>query len=330
MTEKRYTCAHADCLPASDRPIIFFPTWSALQNHTRTVHPPMCTHSSCNGRIFSNAGNLRAHLKLHAQRDEEGQLNAALAPSKEGGKEDQPPKKRRRGGEYGRDWKCSVENCEKDFKSVGFLSDPGKKGANVFQNKALTVHHNVTHLGKRDHICAHVDCGAFFGYKHLLQRHITRAHSKPAEESAHDVDSGASSFSGSGFPESGHFESNTLAAAPVMSLDIATITGVAYSARAEKLLKETKVFCCPFPHLGDHKIKFIVVSAEDDTEIILDETTTTEPTSDVAGLIGPNCQYVFSRGYDLRRHLRAVHKLDTAKESVDRWVKKLKDSTQRN
>ncbi|KAF5383401.1 hypothetical protein D9757_006186 [Collybiopsis confluens] len=291
MTEKRYTCAHADCLPASDRPIIFFPTWSALQNHTRTVHPPMCTHSSCNGRIFSNAGNLRAHLKLHAQRDEEGQLNAALAPSKEGGKEDQPPKKRRRGGEYGRDWKCSVENCEKDFKS----------------NKALTVHHNVTHLGKRDHICAHVDCGAFFGYKHLLQRHITRAHSKPAEESAHDVDS-----------------------APVMSLDIATITGVAYSARAEKLLKETKVFCCPFPHLGDHKIKFIVVSAEDDTEIILDETTTTEPTSDVAGLIGPNCQYVFSRGYDLRRHLRAVHKLDTAKESVDRWVKKLKDSTQRN
>lgn len=28
------------------------------------------------------------------------------------------PKKRRRGGEMGRDWNCEVEGCGKDFKSV--------------------------------------------------------------------------------------------------------------------------------------------------------------------------------------------------------------------
>ncbi len=27
-------------------------------------------------------------------------------------------RKRRRGGEVGRDWKCDVEGCSKDFKSV--------------------------------------------------------------------------------------------------------------------------------------------------------------------------------------------------------------------
>lgn len=28
------------------------------------------------------------------------------------------PRKKRRGGEMGRDWKCDIEGCEKDFKSV--------------------------------------------------------------------------------------------------------------------------------------------------------------------------------------------------------------------
>ena len=32
--------------------------------------------------------------------------------------DDDPPLKKRRGGEIGRDWKCDVEGCDKDFKSV--------------------------------------------------------------------------------------------------------------------------------------------------------------------------------------------------------------------
>lgn len=32
-----------------------------------------------------------------------------------------PPWKRRRGGEIGRDWKCDVDDCDKDFKSVSIV-----------------------------------------------------------------------------------------------------------------------------------------------------------------------------------------------------------------
>jgi len=30
----------------------------------------------------------------------------------------EPRQKRRRGGELGRDWRCDVDGCDKDFKSV--------------------------------------------------------------------------------------------------------------------------------------------------------------------------------------------------------------------
>jgi len=33
------------------------------------------------------------------------------------------------------------------------------------------------------------------------------------------------------------------------------------------------------------------------------------------------CEYVFSRAYDLRRHLRAEHDVDVEKDKVDEWVK---------
>ncbi|KAE9408670.1 hypothetical protein BT96DRAFT_667614 [Gymnopus androsaceus JB14] len=79
--EKRYTCVHESCLPTAERPIVFYPTFHALQHHTRTAHPPTCTHASCNGRVFASGKNLREHQKLHAQRDEEAQLNAMVAGS---------------------------------------------------------------------------------------------------------------------------------------------------------------------------------------------------------------------------------------------------------
>ena len=42
----------------------------------------------------------------------------------EGEDGEERPKKRRRGGEVGRDWKCAVAGCEKDFKSVRSLPSP--------------------------------------------------------------------------------------------------------------------------------------------------------------------------------------------------------------
>ncbi|KIK68994.1 hypothetical protein GYMLUDRAFT_91402 [Collybiopsis luxurians FD-317 M1] len=301
--EKRYTCVHVNCLPTLERSIVFYPTWSALQQHTRTAHPPTCTHPSCNGRVFSTAGNLRAHLKLHAERDEEAQLNAILAQTDEEG---EPPKKRRRGGEYGRDWKCPVESCGKDFKS----------------NKALTVHHKVTHLGRRDFVCTHDDCGASFGYKHLLQRHFARAHSKQSDNEGTEAPTDSCSGEGSGSES----ESDAPALKTTLSMDIASITGASYSARAKELLSEAKAIRCPFPQLHTHKIKFVDVVTTDEDEDTRSKNPTSEFVSDVAGTesVGPNCEFVFRRGYDLRRHLRAVHKIEAEKESVDRWVKMMK------
>jgi general transcription factor IIIA len=54
---------------------------------------------------------------LHEQRKAEDALEADIVPE-ELSDEECRPAKRRRGGEYGRDWKCDVDGCTKDFKSV--------------------------------------------------------------------------------------------------------------------------------------------------------------------------------------------------------------------
>ena len=95
----------------------FFSTWSALQSHIRITHPPTCPHPSCNGRTFATQGNLRAHIKLHDEREAELQLEAAQHLD---GNNDESLKRTRRGGEQGRDWQCDVLGCDKDFKSVRF------------------------------------------------------------------------------------------------------------------------------------------------------------------------------------------------------------------
>lgn len=82
----------------------------------RMVHPPTCPYASCNGKTFSQQKGLRVHLKIHAQRDQEDNIDDAPGSEAEG--EGKRPRKRRRGGEVGRDWVCDVDGCDKDFKSV--------------------------------------------------------------------------------------------------------------------------------------------------------------------------------------------------------------------
>ena len=100
----------------------YFPTWSALQHHIRTIHPPTCTHPSCQGRTFTSQRGLRAHHKLHEERELEEQMGDGVVIEDDIYGEE-TPRGRRRGGELGRDWKCDVDGCAKDFKSVsGFHS----------------------------------------------------------------------------------------------------------------------------------------------------------------------------------------------------------------
>ncbi|KAJ6576864.1 hypothetical protein B0H10DRAFT_2101879 [Mycena sp. CBHHK59/15] len=258
--EKRYTCAHLTCLATNGETIKFYPNWTALQHHNRTVHPPTCSHPSCDGRVFSSQKGLRAHQKLHEERAAEADIDAAVAALDSEDADDEPPRKKRRGGELGRDWRCAVDSCTKDFKS----------------KKALKTHTNVVHLGRRDHICPHEDCKQAFGYKHLLQRHVAKHH---ASSSA----------------SSGSWEEDAHVSMPSTSLGIDLITGNAYAQNAREKLKAAKVLRCPYPHLND-----VAVVHEH-------------------GNSSATCDYVFSRAYDLRRHLQTVHEVVAEKESVDRW-----------
>ncbi|KAH6914256.1 transcription factor iiia [Coprinopsis sp. MPI-PUGE-AT-0042] len=258
----RYTCVHPTCLQNADETSNFFPTWSALQHHIRTEHPPTCSYPSCNGRTFASQKGLKAHLKLHEERDLEAELQGHAESDGEDEEEDingRPAKKQRRGGEIGRDWKCTFEGCGKDFKS----------------KKALTTHTNVTHLGKRDFKCT--ECGKAFGYKHLLQRHAAKlhTHNSSSEDEDHEESTGDDEADD--------------------AIDV--LTGKAYDTQAQSALAQGKRFACPYPDVAG---------------------LTQEP------LPGSSkaCNHVFSRVYDLRRHLDSAHGINADKGALQEWMVK--------
>lgn len=150
------------------------------------------------------------------------------------------------------------------------------------QKKALTTHTNVTHLGRRDHACPHEGCEQTFGYKHLLQRHLAKHH-LPSPS-----------------PKSSDEDGNPLPQPTAPNMDIDVITGNTYAQNAQEKLKAAKALQCPYPHLND--LDFV-------------RNLDNDGTND-----GLACDYVFSRAYDLRRHLHAVHDIVVHKESVDRWA----------
>jgi len=283
-TDKRYTCAHESCTSITTGATLpaYFPTWSALQHHMRTAHPPTCPHASCNGKTFTAQSGLRAHLKIHAERELEAQFNTAVVDTAD--EDDDRPRKRRRGGEVGRDWVCEETACGKDFKS----------------KKALVTHQKVSHLGRRDFICSHSNCQRAFGYKHLLQRHVAKVHH-------------SNTFSG---PESGPSDtsegehSETDPGEPSM-FSIASITGDAYTTRSRAQLSTTKTLQCPYPYLP-------VLLTGEAPDAVDSPSTSPHHTS--------QCQYVFSRAYDLRRHMHAEHDLHFEKEAVEKWVRTAKQA----
>jgi general transcription factor IIIA len=68
---------------------------------------------------------------------------------------------------------------------------------------------------------------------------------------------------------------------------------------------------CPYPHVDG------IILTRSETETPTAAGITTNQRSDSKR----NCDYAFSRAYDLRRHLKTAHGLLADKESVDQWVK---------
>ena len=162
----------------------------------------------------------------------------------------------------------------------------------------MKTHVNVAHLNQRNFVCTHPGCNAAYGYKHLLRRHSAKAHKHNDIQA--DEDAGAQTVV--------ELEQPYL-------LTIDGITGKRYKDRATaKLDTSTKTLQCPFPRLP------AVFTPRPDSEVPASSSNIPiQPHPDVC-----QCVYVFSRAYDLHRHLRAMHGLDTHRRVVDAWVRKMK------
>lgn len=276
----RYACAHTACgttIASDTSSPLYFPNWTALQAHIRERHPPTCPHPECKGRTFSSHKGLKGHLKVHEQKEIEDVLEKAMA-------EGERPKKRRRGGEVGRDWICEVDGCLKTFKSVSGYHR-GLAWIRIYQHlqkKALVTHHNITHLGRRDHVCSYPACGETFGYKHLLQRHTSKAHA-------------TSNISFKATPVSSGDDGEP-------SPTIGWITGTNYTSPSAHRNTRRALVSCPWP------------DGFGPGDLNLDEPARAQ--ADIE-----HCAFVFSRAYDLRRHLRADHGLEFTKDEMDNWVR---------
>jgi len=174
-----------------------------------------------------------------------------------------------------------------------------------WQKKALTTHHAITHLGRRDFICSVEGCSRAFGYKHILQRHQVRRHHKgcakaeDCEDCEHHADAdGESSETERPRPKKRRIQR---AESPNTST-INEITGVAYEERAAGRQVPLR---CPHPAMGG------LPSAPPAESL------------DMWGDAAP-CEYVFGRAYDVRRHLRAVHGVVLDKDVVDRWARRMR------
>lgn len=123
-----------------------------------------------------------------------------------------------------------------------------------------------------------------FGYKHLLQRHLSKMH--PVKVSDKDDADDLSSEEGGDLYEDDN------------DGKIDDITGHMYRSKSRARISLLHALPCPYPDLTE-------LSGPDDNN-------GKEPTL--------FCDYGYTRAYDLRRHLRTIHNVSTSKLQVDRWV----------
>lgn len=152
-----------------------------------------------------------------------------------------------------------------------------------------------------------------FGYKHLLQRHLAKFHSTLTTKDKDNEDE-----SGVEGGDEEHEDNNTRKQTSPRKghrnpdsktfMDIDTILGKRYSDRAQQRLASHQGVLCPFPHLP--------------MDFLLDSSPTSfTPAGSSTPHQKEKCEYVFSRAYDFRRHLRATHGVEVEKEKVERWVR---------
>jgi general transcription factor IIIA len=158
----------------------------------------------------------------------------------------------------------------------------------------------VTHLGRRDFVCREPSCARAFGYKHLLRRHAAKAHAArdggvPEDSTTEDEDSDGD--------DSASDAEDALPTPKPSTIDM--LTGKTYATRGQS----SKSLRCPYPQLDFRGL----------------------PTqSQAEGEAGRSqCDFIFTRAYDLRRHMAAVHRIAVNKDSADEWTARARSHSSR-
>lgn len=241
-------------------------------------------------------------MKVHAERgdelpEEEEEEDEEPSDSDEELDADQADQRKRlRGSEDD-----EVDRIPKRLKRSNASSSVGKEWlcgeddcAKGFKSKrALSVHHSTAHLGLRPFVCPDPDCTNSYGHKHLLQRHVSSRHRRHHDQASpihQDVD--ASKL----IPTQPEPKSDPTSASAFASPSIDLLTGAHYDPKSTKHLQ------CPCLD-SDHK------GGEDES----------------AG----RCPYRFSRLYDLRRHLKKVHKVELDDDELKVLLKDAARSTRK-
>jgi hypothetical protein len=156
------------------------------------------------------------------------------------------------------------------------------------------------HEGNRRFTCSFPKCGKKFGYKHVLQRHVARKHPRSDSEDAIAIDEDVISDDEQVKGKDSTAEINTL--------DL--LTGRHYHQSRVGVKNIVRKFPCPWPDVLSFSLSALSETAS---------MPSTAPFITASGGSNP-CAFVFSRAYDLRRHLRAEHAFETEQAVLDAWL----------
>ncbi|BGO94531.1 hypothetical protein NBRC10512_005042 [Rhodotorula toruloides] len=291
----RYACMHPSCasLPAESRQ---FGTWTLLQRHNKTVHPPACHHPECDGRVFANSRSLRNHLSLHERDEKEARGEVVLD---ENGK-----KKRRRRNKKRKSSSSDVDEAGAALEGVAAPEQEGEEveegsdwEARQESERDERMREDFRHGGKKKRKVFHEAAG--FPALPLPPSLAGLANSPALEDIPEGLPVPPAAFLADPSADSSQNIVDLLTGANY-SAPQATGSRPALSRSPSKggLANVPRKYSCPFPAILELPFKDLGQPSRPASPALEEDGD-----EDDEG----TCKYWFKRVYDVERHLKAKH-----------------------